>query len=154
MGYTLLPTPSPSGLSTERPASAQLGFLYLETDTKRTYQWNGTTWCFHSVIPDPDWINASLLNGWVNYTGFAPAGYRRLASGLVLLRGLVRSGTVGAPIFILPPEYRCNAQMLFDSASADMWARGDIYPDGRVIHTTGGNSNWFELAYEFMPTGY
>jgi hypothetical protein len=53
------------------------------------------------------WNSASLTNGWTNYGGsWAPAGYYKDAQGIVHLRGLIKSGTVGSAEFTLPSGYR------------------------------------------------
>lgn len=59
---------------------------------------------------DTAWTPATLTNGWVNYgSGLPDAAYRKLSSGEVLLRGTIRSGTIGQPAFTLPAGYRPGA---------------------------------------------
>lgn len=57
-----------------------------------------------------------LLNGWQDFGGtFAGAGYRRRSDGRVSLRGLVKGGSVGAAVFVLPEGFRPQADERFVS---------------------------------------
>lgn len=162
MGYTITPLPAPtSGLSTARPASATPGAFYFETDTKKTMQWSGIGWVFHSIVPDPDWIAVVFVNGWGNYSpaasGFTNAAYRRLSSGLVVIRGLI-VGPANAPVsqtmFTLPTGYRPNRNVLVTTTAADQWARFDILPTGEVQWIRGGtaaSNSYVSVATDFFP---
>lgn len=61
------------------------------------------------VEPDPlegVWQTPTLLNGWVNYgAGFAAAQYMK-KSGVLNIKGLVKSGTLNSIIFNMPAAYR------------------------------------------------
>lgn len=92
---------------------------------------NGDLNC-RELIP---WINLSLQNGWVNYAGgYATAQYRRHPSGLVEVKGLIKSGTITNATIIanLPAGYRPSARRLFTGYCAngafqlDVTATGDI----------------------------
>lgn len=149
-GYTLTPTPT-YGLSTARPLSATPGAFYYETDTKKTYQWNGTQWTFHSIVPDASWITPTLLNSWVNYnTAYVGAGYRKLSDGLVVMHGIVKSGTAGSVIFNLPAGYRPSQAIIVDTQSVDVGARFDILATGDVVATRVNNA-WVSIDYSFFP---
>ena len=53
------------------------------------------------------WTNASMQNSWVVYdTARYTPGYFKDEHGIVHLRGLIKSGTVGASCFTLPAGYR------------------------------------------------
>src|SRR6478609_9103215 len=42
-----------------------------------------------TVAPDTSWHSFAYQNGWVDYPApYSPSGYRKLSSGLVMLRGL------------------------------------------------------------------
>lgn len=59
------------------------------------------------IITSENWIAATLTNSWTNYAGtYELAGYRKMADGTVMLRGLVKTGTVAVAIFTLPVAYR------------------------------------------------
>lgn len=56
----------------------------------------------------PKWITPTLANGWMYYgSPYEPPGYYMDVSGIVHLRGLIKSGTVGyaTPAFILPSGF-------------------------------------------------
>ena len=92
---------------------------------------------------DP-WIAPTLLNGWVNYSSqYNPAGYFREA-GIVYLRGLVKSGTIGLSVFTLPAGYRPEFQELLVAVSNAALGRCDITVAGAVL-TTAGSNVWFSL---------
>jgi hypothetical protein len=96
-------------------------------------------------ILQENWQTPSLLNAWVNYaSGYNPAGYFLDKSGIVHLRGLVRSGTVGAAIFTLPAGYRPPFRELHMVMSNGAVARCDVLVDGSVTAVTGSNA-WFSL---------
>lgn len=87
-----------------------------------------------------DWIAPTLLNSWVNWGGvFSPVGYRKDENGLIYLRGLVKSGTIGQPIFTLPAGYRPAYQTLFVTISAGAVGRCDIQTNGDVVAYGGSN---------------
>ena len=78
--------------------------------------------------------------------------FRIDANGVVHLRGLVKSGSIGA-IFTLPAGYRPTATWLFicasnSSATPPGYARVDINTSGSVsLNTYSANSNngWVSL---------
>jgi len=82
-----------------------------------------------------------LLNSWVNYGSWGDAGYRKLASGLVVLKGLVKSGSDPGAIFVLPSGYR--------PADASIFACDDAAGSGRIDVDASGNvsANGVDTAY-------
>lgn len=56
---------------------------------------------------DDAWTPLALVNGWVQYSGFAPVGYRMLPFGVVELRGAVTnpSSDPADLVATLPAEY-------------------------------------------------
>lgn len=88
-------------------------------------------------------------NGWMDYdaNNYSPAGYQKRSDGLVSLRGLIKSGTMGVSAFQLPPGFRPKSKILryaMNGTSADRVGRLDITTDGQVIPVNGGNA-WFSL---------
>lgn len=90
----------------------------------------------------PDWVNATLQNGWRNYSADNPGDpyynitqYRKNVNGDVEIRGLVTNSapaTVGT-IFTLPPEYRPFKRHGFGAcANGPGIARVQIELDGSV----------------------
>ena len=63
---------------------------------------------FQQVSQPEAFIAPTLLNSWVNFDVAInnSAGYYKDAFGIVHLRGLVKTGTVGLAIFALPVGYR------------------------------------------------
>lgn len=97
---------------------------------------------------DADWQTPTLLNSWVYYgTPYPTAGYYKDSAGIVHLKGLVKSGTVGAgyAIFILPAGYRPAEQHIFATISGSALARCDVSNDGWV-RTPIGNNVWFSIS--------
>ena len=102
----------------------------------------------------PKWITPTLQNGWVSYgSPYEPPGYYMDVHGIVHLRGLVKSGTVGAgtPIFTLPAPYVPPYTVVVPSVSVDAFceirvgASGDGIGAGSVIASNGTNT-WVSLA--------
>jgi hypothetical protein len=100
------------------------------------------------------WQTPTLLNSWVYYgSPFAPPGYYMDASGIVHLRGLVKSGTLGGatPIFTLPTGYRPSYTVIVPQISADALCEvrveglNDSIP-GAVIVSSGGSNAWVSLS--------
>lgn len=105
-------------------------------------EWNldGLIWEEASqAIP---WIAPqSFLNGWSHYDAFwNQAGFYKRADGLVQLRGLVKGGTVNAPIFKLPEGYRPIRKIMKSGMSTAAAQRIDVQAGGDVILVTGANT--------------
>jgi hypothetical protein len=88
----------------------------------------------------------ALQNGWVNYgTPYGPGRYRKLVSGLVIMDGLIQSGTIGAAAFTMPVGYRPMPQA--DGSSRilifQLAIGGGTYTEGARIGSADGN---------FVPT--
>ena len=98
------------------------------------------------VFPTPEaFIAPTLINSWVNSGApFNPAGYYKDPFGIVHLRGLVKSGTVGTDIFTLPVGYRpANTEVL---ACVSNGAFGVIEPSAAGgVNATVGNNAYFSL---------
>ena len=95
---------------------------------------------------DTDWTPLPFINGWVNYgSPFSPCGFRKLSTGLVLVRGLAMNGTA-AGIGQLPAGYRPGIQMLYASyTTPNTPCRIDVAPDGTLSHY-GGAAGWISLC--------
>jgi hypothetical protein len=91
------------------------------------------------------WNAPALLNSWVNYGGaFNPAGYWKDPFGVVHLRGLVKSGTVGQAIFTLPKGYRPANTEAISVASADAFGELRIDGTGNIVAFVGSNT-WMSM---------
>lgn len=92
-----------------------------------------------------DYTAPTLLNGWVNFgSGFNPAGYMLDGMGFVRLRGLIRSGGMNQPAFVLPSGMRPAYNEFVASVSANAFAGVIIFPGGDVSPWVGVNT-WFSL---------
>lgn len=81
------------------------------------------------------WIQAGpFLNGWVNFDTARPTGYTKTDEGLVILRGILVSGTVNAPAFYLQPEYRPRRAQVLPAISA---VAGQYFPATFLVETDG-----------------
>lgn len=87
------------------------------------------------------WQAPSLQNSWTNYgSPHASAGYCIDLMGFVHLRGVVKSGTIGAAIFTLPNGYWPSGQLLLPVISNGAIGRVDINSSGVVTATAGSNT--------------
>lgn len=91
------------------------------------------------------WTAVIFQNGWVNYAPpYATAGYRKDSNGIVHIRGLVKSGAIGTPIFTLPPGYRSPFEQGYACVSQpNAFCRVDVKLDGAVIPQSGNNGYVF-----------
>lgn len=95
---------------------------------------------------DTAWIPFPYVNGWVDYGApYGPCGYRKNPNGIVMLKGLVASGTA-TTIFTLPAGYRpVNTLLLNVQTSPNVACRLDLSAAGVLTHT-GGNNGWISLG--------
>lgn len=90
-------------------------------------------------------IAPTLLNSWVDFgLGRNPAGYYRDSFSRVYLRGMIKSGTVGAAAFTLPAGYRPANHEIFSVVSNDLFGAVNVFSDGNVQPTVGNNT-YFSL---------
>ena len=96
-------------------------------------------------VPPETWHALAYVNGWVDYSApYSPCGYRKLDSGLVIMRGLTMSGTA-ANICTLPAGYRPGIQMLYTAqTNPNAACRLDLNTAGVLSHT-GGSNGWISL---------
>lgn len=101
-GYIQIPgTPGPqtyASVGPVAPSNPEVGQIWVPDDKYLIDEW------------DDDWQYPTLLNGWVDYnpTTYGNVRYRKAPGNLVLVEGMVKSGTVNvaSPVFILPVGYR------------------------------------------------
>ncbi len=95
-------------------------------------------------ITIPLWAPLVLINGWTNYEStYAPASYTRTSAGVVLLRGLIKGGTIG-DIATLPEDYRPSKDLIFENSSNQVASRLDIRTNG-VVNMPVGSNAWASL---------
>jgi len=92
-------------------------------------------------LPDVEaWTAPSFANSWVDFGGgYESAGYCLDLMGFVHLRGLVKTGTVGATVFTLPAGYRPEGRAVFAVASNGAFGQCDVTAAGAVIAVSGSN---------------
>jgi hypothetical protein len=105
----------------------------------------------NATVPLDAWHNIgaagepAFLNNWVAFPGHQPPAFRKMPDGTVQLRGMLRNGTMGQPMFTLPascwPKAYVNV-MSSVSFSSPNYVPGyiQIYPTGAVLSNTGTNS--------------
>lgn len=108
-------------------------------------------------VGDASWKPLTLLNGWVNYLGgYSNAEYRKTKSGVVILRGLISSGTatIGTPIATLPEGYRpeSTGKLIFTTQIAsNVKGRIDVSPISGIV-CVFCNTGWTSLeGIHFIP---
>ena len=172
--------PITTGTLAARPSAASFGVgLYWTTDEHILYRSDGSlTWTKIAVADYADltssahasghnhsgadpltnavesWTAPTLLNSWVNYNALSDqiAGYKKDPFGWVQLRGIVKSGTVGAgtPIFTLPSGYRPPKTVRFAVASNDLFGYCAVDSSGNVLAVQGSNA-YFDLSPVRFP---
>ena len=91
-----------------------------------------------------------FANSWVNTGGTqVTAAFRKLPSGIVEIKGLIKSGTVGGKAFTLPAGYRPGANYIFSTDSNNAFGRVLITTNGRVTPSTGNNAG-FAVNFSYM----
>ena len=126
-------------------ATAGPGAMSVTTDTNTLWLVVGVAWVAAGGAASP-WIAPTLLNGWINYgSGLAPAGYRKIRD-IVYLRGMIKSGTVGASAFALPAAYQPPQAIQFPATTgAFSWITvgTDVtISSGPATGITFGNMSW------------
>lgn len=75
----------------------------------------------------------AFTNSWANYgSGFSTAAFRR-RGGVVRLKGVIATGTIGQAAFTLPVGYRPNETLLLPSLSNSAIGRIDVTAAGLVV---------------------
>lgn len=88
---------------------------------------------------DTGWLTPTFQNSWVNYDGgFATAQYRKIGKK-VILKGLVKSGTINNAIFTLPTGYRPAATNIYSVNSNGAFGSVYVASSGTVTPVVGNN---------------
>jgi len=111
-----------------------------------TYQGNYEGNFYASSLEVPERWNAvsggiGFLNSWVNIGagGYSDAAFYKDSSGVVHLRGTIKSGTIGASALLLPVGYRPPASVLVPVVSNGVLGTCTILANGNVGASTGSN---------------
>jgi hypothetical protein len=84
-------------------------------------------------------------NSWENYGSHSFCAYYKDPLGNVHLKGLVRNGTLGMPVFTLPVGYRPTTRGIFIVMSQSGTGRLNIDDDGSVEPSSPSVSAWVSL---------
>jgi hypothetical protein len=88
----------------------------------------------------PDWTVMALLNSWINYdAAFNTARYMKDAMGFVHLQGMVKSGVMGATVFVLPAGFRPSKVCYFAAVSNTGLGVISVDSNGIIKFDGGGN---------------
>jgi hypothetical protein len=106
----------------------------------------------------PPWTEVTPSNGWSHYSvPFATPAYTKTTDGVVVLKGLIKSGSTssGTTIMTLPEGYRPQYRLIFIVGSYSGGNSGigriDVLPSGSVSFI-GGTNNWISLdPIRFLP---
>ncbi len=104
------------------------------------------------------WTNLSFQNNWYNYgQTMATGAYALTTAGVVMLKGLVANASTlsgsNTVIATLPVGYRPSEQLIFQTTSANVASRVDVWTDG-TIRLVVGSTTWVALdGINFMPSG-
>lgn len=93
------------------------------------------------------WAEVNVFyNSWENYGGiYSTAAYLKDDHGFVHLKGLIKSGTVTSPAFLLPVDCRPSKQIVFSVISNAAAGRVDVTTEGWVTPDTPSNNAWVSL---------
>ena len=84
-----------------------------------------------------NWKSFTLQNGWTNYgSPHAEAQYTIFGKRIVVIRGLIKNGSIGltTPITSLPEGFRPQTIVITTQLSSSAHAaRVDIYPNGNIV---------------------
>lgn len=132
-----------TGVSVAAGSTALL--LYNDSDIVRLLETSNSSGA-------PSWTSLSLQNSWVTFGAPYPTAAYTKVSGIVWLRGLIKSGTVsdGTLLFTLPAGYRPGNQILRIVLSNDVVARVTIESNGEG-KIYGGNNTYVNLNDVSFP---
>lgn len=87
-------------------------------------------------------IAPTLINSWVNYgAGYSTAKYWKDTMGIVHCAGLIRSGTLAQPAFVLPVGYRPLLGAGFATQANDAFSYIRVGSNGDVVVQVGNTAN-------------
>jgi hypothetical protein len=90
-----------------------------------------------------DFIPMAVVAPWGNHSAGEYAGYRLVGNRLEL-RGLIASGALGTPAFVLPVGYRPTKDRYIATASNNVFGLLIISATGAVTPAVG-SPTWFSL---------
>lgn len=95
--------------------------------------------------PVAAWIVPAMLNGWVNFGApYETVGYY-LDRRQVYLKGLIKSGVVGSPAFVLPLGFRPALLNIINVISNEATGRIDVTSAGSVEPKLPSSNSYISL---------
>ncbi len=117
---------------------------------------DGIIAAFNPLVLTPfTWITVgqaggpAFSNGWTIFDTRTPQFTIDLL-GFVLIRGVLASGTIGQPAFILPVGYRPSRNLRFAVDANSAYGMCLIKTDGSVIPSVGSNVFFFLDGIRFV----
>lgn len=100
-----------------------------------------------SFEDDKSWNDATYKNSWVDYhSTYYGAQYRKI-NGIVYIRGSIKDGTAGQPVFTLPEGYRPHKREVFANYSTGPTIGYiDIDTNGDVDTSSNINNGYSSLS--------
>lgn len=106
-------------------------------------------------VGELDWTDvSSLTNSWANVGGaFADAGYMKINSDIVMLKGAISGGTIGSAAFTLPTGYRPANTLKFPVDHNGNYGELTINNSGEVIPETTPSTAYYLDGVIFRADG-
>lgn len=93
------------------------------------------------ISSEPEWVAPTYTNSWVNFgSSYENGKYGKDQRNFVILKGLVKSGTINTSMFTLPAGFRPLAKRVFPVASNSTIGVVEVRTDGTVVPTIGNNT--------------
>ena len=106
-----------------------------------------------TAITQEAWTVPTLLNSWVDFGGvYQTIRYRKDASGVVWLQGMIKDGTKagGTQVMSLPAGYRPDKTLILSATnSTKTYCDLSIQSDGSVKAGYGWDDVWTFLSLSF-----
>lgn len=94
---------------------------------------------------DNAWTNVpSFDNSWADAGNSTPA-YMKIDQDVVILKGVIDTGSVGSSAFTLPSGYRPSEDLRLVCISNGAIGRVNIITDGTVVPASPSNNAWVSL---------
>ena len=127
--------------------------VYVGTDDPSllypsTELWYDTDETSGTPVTITPWTVPTLLNSWIPQGApYQGPRYRKIGD-MVYLEGMVKSGTWGSTIFMLPAAFCPPADLYFGTVSAGVFGAHIVMAGGNVL-TSAGSNTWFSINCSF-----